>query len=294
MRFVFNAVTTVVIGIIFFFSAYQVFVAPPSNFPVPYDLSVSSGETSSSISQQLVADGVIKSRKTFQLFMVILGGDTHISEGEYLFDRPMSAIAVAMRISGKEFGIARVKVTFPEGFTNKDMTARLAAAFPSFDTGTFSGLAASQQGYLFPDTYKFFPTPLPAALIASFRENYERKVAPLRADIAASGHSEAEIIVMASLIQKEAEGVTDSPVIAGILWKRIQNGMALQVDAAPTSYTHKGLPAAPINNPGLTAIQAAIHPTASPYVYYLHDSSGTVHYASTYQQHEQNIKKYLK
>ncbi len=292
--FFLNAVTMLVIGGIFFFTTYRLFVAPPGNFPVPYDLTVSAGETSSSISQQLVADGVIRSRRTFQLFMVALGGETHISEGEYLFDHPISSLAIALRISGREFGISRTKVTFPEGYTSMQMTTRLGAAFPSFDTAGFAALANASQGYLFPDTYKFFPTPLPDQVIAALKDNYERKVAPLRPEIALTGHTEAEIIIMASIVQKEAAGQADSPVIAGILWQRIQNGMPLQVDAVPSSYTHRGLPNAPINNPGLMAITAAIHPTASAYLYYLHDSSGAIHYASTYQQHEQNIKKYLK
>jgi UPF0755 protein len=149
------------------------------------------------------------------------------------------------------------------------------------------------QGYLFPDTYKFFPTPLPTDVITALKNNYAEKVGPLEAAIVASGHSEHDIIVMASLIEKEAKGSTDSPVIAGILWKRIANGMDLQVDADPWTYSNKGLPVAPVDNPGLVAINAAIHPTASPYLYYLHDASGNVHYASTFAQHQANIKKYL-
>ncbi len=276
------------------FVAYHSFVSAPAAFPLPYHLSVTAGETSSSISRQLANDGVIRSRRTFQFFMVMLGNDTHISEGEYYFSQPLSAMAITLRISGKEFGITKTKVTFPEGYTNDEMASRLVATFPIFDSASFLTLAETSQGKLFPDTYKFFPTPNAEEVVNTMQHNYEAKLAPLRADIAATRHSEAEIIVMASLIQKEAAGAQDSPIIAGILWKRISDGMDLQVDAAPSTYSHKGLPATPINNPGLVAILAAIHPVVSNYVYYLHDSSGTIHYASTYQQHQQNIKKYLK
>ena len=291
--FILNALATIVVAIIFFASMYHVFVAAPNAFPAPYHLTVSSGETSSTISRQLVNDGVIRSRRTFQLLMVALGSDTHISEGQYDFTQPMSALGIAMRLSGKEFGITKTKVTFPEGYTNKDMSARLATVFPDFDTATFLKLTANEQGYLFPDTYRFFATPLPDQVVTALKNDYQQKVASLRTDMTSSGHTEANIIIMASLVQQEAHGPIDSPVIAGILWKRLQNGMALQVDAAPATYGHKGLPNAPIDNPGLIAIEAAIHPTDSPYLYYLHDHSGTVHYASTYQQHQQNIKKYL-
>ena len=70
--------------------------------------------------------------------------------------------------------------------------------------------------------------------------------------------------------------------------------MPIQVDAVPSTYTHKGLPGAPINNPGLAMINAAIHPISSPYLYYLYDKQKVIHYAKTYSEHQANISKYLK
>jgi UPF0755 protein len=70
--------------------------------------------------------------------------------------------------------------------------------------------------------------------------------------------------------------------------------MPLQVDAMPDTYKNKGLPNSPIGNPGLKAIEAAIHPQTSPYLYYLHDKNGNIYYAKTFTEHEVNIKKYLK
>lgn len=246
------------------------------------------------ITKQLYADGAIRSPRTFDIFMRLMGSDTHVSEGEYSFDHPLSSLAMAMRFSGKEFGISKNKVTFPEGFTNTEMAAHLHEIFPEFDGTQFLSLAAAKEGYLFPDTYGFFPTPLPQAVVTAMQEDYETKVAPLRPSIAQSGHSEHDIIVMASLIEKEAHGDNDRAIIAGILWNRIHNGMRLQVDAATVTYSKAGLPANPICNPGLAAIKAAIDPQSSDYLYYLHDASGAIHYASTFNQHEQNIKKYLK
>jgi UPF0755 protein len=292
--FIGSVVLILALGTIFFLSAYKAFIAPPVGFPAPYHLEVSSGANVRTISEQLNADGAIKSKRAFELLMVALGSDTKISEGEYSFEQPTSTIGIALRLSGKEFGIIKQKVTFPEGFSNKDIASRLAAVFPDFDTAGFIALTKDNQGMLFPDTYSFFPTPRPETVVAALQHNYEKKILPLRAEIAASGRTEETVITMASILEKEANGEEDSPVIAGILWKRLQNNMLLQVDAAPTTYTKKGLPAQPISNPGLRAINAALHPTSSSFVYYLHDSSGAIHYASTYQQHEQNIKKYLK
>jgi UPF0755 protein len=283
----------IIIGCIFFAALYTTYVAAPSHFPVPYHLTVSPDETLGTISQQLATDQVIKSPRVFRLWMRILGADKKISEGEYSFDQPLSSLGIALRMSGKDFGIAKNKVTFPEGFTTIDMARHLQDIFPNFDSKQFLLLAKNKQGYLFPNTYGFFPTPLPMTVIDSLQQQYEKKVGPLRPDIAATGHTESDIIIMASLIEKEAYGDNDRAIIAGILWNRINHGMALQVDAAPSTYSRKGLPSSAICNPGLAAIQAAITPVSSSFVYYLHDSSGTIHYASTYSEHQQNIKKYL-
>ena len=98
---------------------------------------------------------------------------------------------------------------------------------------------------------------------------------------------------MASIIEKEARG-SDRGVISGILWKRLSLGRALEVDAAPETYKVKGLPKAPIANPGLAAIKAAIHPENSPYFYYLHDADGNIHYAKSFEEHKRNKELYLK
>ena len=121
---------------------------------------------------------------------------------------------------------------------------------------------------------------------------------------------------MASLIEKEASGEKDRNIVSGILWKRIEKGIPLQVDApflyilgkesseltksdlsinSPfNTYKYKGLTPSPIGNPGLDSIKAAINPEDSPYLYYLHDAEGNIHYARTYSEHQKNIRTYLK
>ncbi|MES2224487.1 MAG: endolytic transglycosylase MltG [Patescibacteria group bacterium] len=291
--FIRSALLILALGTVLFVSAYNAFVAAPSAFPAQYHLTVSSGDNVRTISEQLSSDDAIKSKRAFEILMTALGSDKSVSEGEYSFEQPTSLIGIALRLSGKEFGTMKQKVTFPEGYTNKEMAARLAAVFPDFDTAGFLALAAKDQGMLFPDTYSFFPTPRPETVVTAMKNNYEKKILPIRPEIQATGRSEQSIIIMASIIEKEAKGVEDSPVIAGILWKRLQQGMLLQVDAAPVTYAKKGLPADPIGNPGLRAITAVLYPTSSSFVYYLHDRTGAIHYASTYAQHAQNIKKYL-
>ncbi len=122
--------------------------------------------------------------------------------------------------------------------------------------------------------------------------NYQKKIAPIRPQIKASGKSEKDIITMASIIEREAKG-PDRELISGILWHRLAIGMPLQVDAAPETYKAKGLPKNPIANPGMEAIIAALNPKSSDYIYYLHDKDKNVHYAKSFAEHNANRLKYL-
>jgi UPF0755 protein len=147
------------------------------------------------------------------------------------------------------------------------------------------------------------------------REQFEEAVKPLVQEFATSTRSMKDIITMASIIEKEAGNKTDRRIISGILWKRIDEGMHLQVDVpfyyvmdiaegGPTlkdlatespynTYINKGLPPGPITNPGLDSIRAALNPTPSEYYFYLADSNGVTHYAKTHDGHLANRVKYL-
>ncbi len=129
-------------------------------------------------------------------------------------------------------------------------------------------------------------------------ENFNKKISSILPEISkmekSTGRTEQDILIMASLVERESKGDIDRAVISGILWKRIKLGMPLQVDAALETYKIKGLPKKPIANPGLEAIRAALYPKNSPYLYYLHDKNSVIHYARTFTEHRQNILKYLK
>jgi cell division protein YceG involved in septum cleavage len=183
---------------------------------------------------------------------------------------------------------------------------------------------ASLEGYLFPDTYRVYASSTVAEIIAKMLTNFDAKLTPqLRADIKSQGKSLYDILIMASIIEKEApvnyqtQDNHDAKIISGIFWRRLQAGQALQsdatlsyilqdnqtqhsgstlsVDSPYNTYKYKGLPPGPICNPGLLSIMAAIYPTASAYNYFLTiPKQGTVVYAQTYADHLQNKYKYLK
>lgn len=186
-----------------------------------------------------------------------------------------------------------VRVTFVEGITAQKMATQITETFPDISAETFLAKAQSYEGYLFPDTYFFQSSTTVATILETLRDNFSTKIAPLSSDIRASGHSLADTVVMASLIEKEARTDEDKHLVAGILWNRIHIGMPLQVDAARATYTYKGFPPTPICNPGLDSIEAALYPTKTKYMYYISGKNGLMYYATTFAEHLVNQRKYL-
>lgn len=258
---------------------------------------------------------VIRSESVFQFIVKIFLSGRPVIAGDFAFDAPRDAFHVARMVTGGGFGGTQARITIPEGSSVREIAAIASRAIPGWDAAAFASKAKSKEGYLFPETYIVFKTVTAEELVARLSREYSERTAPLKKEIAASGKTESQIVTMASLLEKEARSASEARVISGILWKRISLGKPLQVDApflyvlGKTSaqltmsdlakdgpyntYTRKGLPAGPIGNPGLAMIGAAIHPEPSAYLYYLHDKSGVIHYAKTYDEHLRNKKKYL-
>ena len=104
----------------------------------------------------------------------------------------------------------------------------------------------------------------------------------------------SEIVVMASILEKEVKTKEEKELVAGVLWKRIKFGMPLQVDASMWTYEYLGLPSKPIANPGLEGIKAAINPQSSLYWYYLSTPDGKTLFSKTLEEHNITKAKYLK
>ncbi len=281
----FGLVTFLVLFYVLFFSA-------PNNFPKGIVISIGKGENLRNLSLDLKQKKVIRSRISFEAFVILLGGERHIAEGDYLLENKLPVFEMARRIVNKDRHLASIKVTIPEGFDNIQIADTFAISLKNFNKDKFLGKA--KIGYLFPDTYFFFSTDDERDVLEYMNQNFNKKLKPYISEIVSSGKSENEIIAMASLIEKEAKGNADRENISGILWNRLAKKMPLQVDSAPETYKARGLPENPISNPGLSSIIAAIHPSISNYLYYLHDKNGLIHYAKTFEEHKINKAKYLK
>jgi len=177
---------------------------------------------------------------------------------------------------------------------------------------------ADLEGYLFPDTYRVYNDASVEDVIAKMLSNFDEKITPeMREDIAIQGKTLHKIIIMASLIEKEVRKVEDMKVVSGIFWNRIERGQPLEscatlayvlgenkpqysiedtkIDSPYNTYQNYGLPPGPISNPGLNAIQAAIYPAKTDYLYFLNElESGETHFAKTFEEHSENKRLYLK
>jgi UPF0755 protein len=279
---------------ILFFMFYVFFLKPPSQFEAGSIKTIESGTSLRKLSRELKEEGYIKSRIAFESFVIMYGGERHLIPGEYLFKNKIPVYEVARRISAGKHGLEIVKITIPEGRNNQEIGKFLETKLPNFKAENFVDLALGREGYLFPDTYFFFPNVLEEVVVQTMKDNFEKKTLSIRGEISKVGKNEKEIITMASILEREAKGDQDREQISGILWKRLSIGMALQVDAAPETYKERGLPDSPIGNPGLESIYASLYPKTTPYLYYLHDKQGMIHYARSFAEHKANIAKYLK
>ena len=280
--------------IILIILGYCFFISAPKDFPVGQTIRIYQGDTLRSISLNLKENKIIRSRRIFEVLVVLHGGEKRIAIGDYLFENKASAFAVSKRLALRQINLASVKATIPEGFDVNDIADIFTTKLYNFNKEKFLLEATPLEGYLFPDTYFFFITDTEKEVLDYMRDNFEKKIKPMIPEIISSKKTEKEIVVMASIIEREASGDDDRGVISGILWNRISKGMPLQVDAAPDTYKTKGLPENPICNPGLETIKSAINPVKSNYLYYLHDKNGIIHYARTFDEHKINKQKYLK
>jgi UPF0755 protein len=272
---------------------YFLFLSAPGDFPLGAVAKIEPGMSLRSVSSILKREHIIRSRVAFESFVIIFGGEKHIISADYLFENKLTVWQVARRIGGGEHHMAPIVITIPEGFDINQIADTAGLKLTNFNKAQFQLEAKGLEGYLFPDTYFFLTNANETDVIKSMSDNFEKKITPLLEDIVSSGKTEKDIIIMASIIEREAKGDMDRGVISGILWKRISMGIPLQVDADRETYKVKGLPENPIGNPGLLAIKAAIHPQSSPYLYYLHDKNGNIYYAKNFTEHKKNILKYL-
>lgn len=278
---------------------------------------ISQGENIRDIAASLKREGFIKSPLVFFFLIKQQGLDDKIQAGDFRLSPSMDALQIAQSLT---HGSLDVWVTFPEGKRATEIAEILAKKLPTYQA-TWTQQLIAKEGYLFPDTY-LIPTDADITLLLRlFANNFAAKYAEAAVG-STSQLTQDQVVILASIVEREAITEDDMKGVASVLENRMNIGMPLgsdvtveyalgyqpvektwwkkdltaddlQINSPYNTRTHAGLPPGPISNPGLTALKSVLHPAKTNYLYFIADTNGKVHFAQTIEQHNANIRKYL-
>jgi UPF0755 protein len=296
-------------------AAYVFLIRPPATFPTGQLVTIPEGQSLSQIAKTLQQNGVISSPFAFKIIVKLWREDKKLHAGDYIFKEPLTVFVIAKRVALGAYGLEPSRFRVPDGATTAQMANIFATVLQRFNRQQFLTKAQPMEGYLFPDTYFFLPNASEDTVIEAMHQNFDTQIASITPMIASSTHSLHDVVIMASIVEREARNYQDRQMIAGVLWRRIKLDMPLQADAtflytigkgtfdltkadlksdSPyNTYTHKGLPPTPIGSPSLDSIKATADPVDKGYLYYMADNGGVTHYCKNYSCQQQNVATYL-
>lgn len=279
------------------------------------------GQSTQLIAERLQEEGLIRSILAFRFVVYQRGLQKSIQAGSFKLTPSLSTSELVQILTK---GTDDIWITIPEGWRREEIAASLVKQdLSDFDEQEFFTLTNNLEGQLFPETYLVSKASTTQAIVNLLHNTFENKVLNLIAENSKNTNlTSDQVLILASLVQRESANDEEMPLVAGILLKRLSIDMPLQVDATlqyikaystaeqtwwstPTTadksldsafntYRNAGLPPAPICNPGLAAIQAVLNPQASNALYYIHDLSGKIHTAETLDGHNANVNQYLR
>jgi UPF0755 protein len=300
-------------------SASAIWIYRDLHTPVPHTkqgqyLEIPRGSSPTSVIATLANKGIIKHKWPLTLYLKLTANGSQLKAGEYHFPSPISPLGVFAKLREGEQRLLRLTVV--EGWTRWDISNAMfkipefhlsepAAALPLMDNVSLISdvdpRANNLEGYLFPDTYEFPPDTTPSELIAIMVKRFRKEWKPEWSQQALSlGFSPREVATTASLIETEAKLSNERPIIASIIYNRLQKRMALAVDStiiyasklegkwrndgkvyksdverrSPyNTRLHPGLPPGPIASPGKSSLEAALYPAQTDYLYYVREPS---------------------
>ncbi|HUZ00429.1 MAG TPA: endolytic transglycosylase MltG [Thermomicrobiaceae bacterium] len=310
-------------------------VASAQSGDQPITFTVQNNETVDSVSNRLQQDGLIRSATYFKLKMRLGNSSSQLKAGQFILHQGMSVDQIITALTTSE-SVKVIEVRFQEGWRAEEYADKLVAVGLISTPDQFLNAMKSNQwnfdfltsrtddqtleGYLFPDTYQFRADATPDDVINTLLQNFNSKVPPdLRAKSQALGLNFNQVMIIASIVEREAVVPGERPIIASVYYNRMKQNMPLQAD--PTvqysagkagdwwpkvtqaaldnssnynTYHQPGLPPSPICSPSLASIEAALNPSKTDYLYFVakNDGSGSHAFATTYQEQLDNIQKY--
>ncbi|MBI2621185.1 MAG: endolytic transglycosylase MltG [Candidatus Levybacteria bacterium] len=307
-----------VLGLLFYFLSLLL----PTGKSDKVEIVILKTQRGDSTALVLEEKGFIRSFAAFNVAYIILGSPK-IEEGGYYFSKNMSTWKIIDELAD---GPDLKEVVITEGLRKEQIGERLGKVLGWTDeeldkwNNVYTEMKPEYtEGVYFPDTY-LIPVKESGPLVAArMINNFNEKFAPYFEQAAAKNIKWTTVLKIASLIEREAAGREDMSLISGIIWNRLENNQRLDIDATIqyaigkrsgnwwsrvsgsdirntdsvyNTYKYSGLPPTPIANPSLSAIKAALNPRQTECFYYLH-SSGQIYCSVTYEEHLENIKKYL-
>jgi UPF0755 protein len=277
---------------------------------------IKNGEGVREIANNLRTQRLIRDPVVFFLLTKLEGLDKKIQAGDFRLNPSMSTQDIATNLT---HGTLDIWVTIPEGLRADEIADLLKTKIPSYKESWRTELEQNE-GYLFPDTY-LIPRDADINLVLTLlKNNFQKKYDGVK-DTKTTALTDAQTIILASIVEREAKYAEDRPLAASVFINRLNIGMALgsdptiqyalgyqadtktwwkkdltvddlKVDSPYNTRLNPGLPPGPISNPGLSAIEAALNPAKTDYLYFYADKQGHLHFATTLQGHQANIQKY--
>jgi UPF0755 protein len=305
--------------------AVHLSLRPVSTSDAEIVVEIPRGSALSGIASRLEAVGVIRSARAFALLARLRGQADALRAGEYALAPSLPPGAVLERIAAG--AVMTHRVMLPEGLRMEEVAARiesaglgsaadfLAVARDPASAAAFGVEGTSLEGYLFPETYelaKGVPARDVARMMVDHFHAVWRTIEPAARE---RGHSMHEVVVLASLIEKETGAPEERPLIAAVFLNRLARGMRLETDPAViygiagfdgnlrrvhledprnpyNTYQHAGLPPGPIANPGAAALRAVVDPAAVDYLYFVARKDGTHQFSRTYAEHVRAVNRF--
>lgn len=288
---------------------------------------IEESDTMGDIASELKSAGIIEYKTLFQIYCHFSDAREKITAGSYELKTTMDYRAIVAAMGKGSSSRITVSVTIPEGYTLRQIfelleeegvntyekLEEMAANYDynfSFLKDIPLGEATRLEGYLFPDTYDFYLGEDPKTVLNKMLVNFDSKVTDeMREAAKEKGYSLHEIIIIASMIERETSG-TDQKDIASVIYNRLKSNSFpylqidatvqyalpdhkeklsledLEVDSPYNTYVHEGLPKGPISNPGLVAINAALNPSRTSYYYYALGEDGVHHFFRSRREHQ--------
>ena len=297
-------------------------------------IEVVSGDTPTTLSEKLLEAGVIKYASVFRIVASMDDSARNLQIGKYELRIGEAYETILFLLSQSPTYRPSVRITFPEGYEVSDIVALFlkngigteagfaAAMDYAYDCAFLPAVGTENrlEGFLYPDTYDFYKDETEVQVFARMIANFNRKIAnaKLEEKATAAGVSVYDALILGSIIQKEGGKISDYAMISSVFNNRIKIGMKLQSDACVSYpipkaerlpsctaeqlktdtpynvYIHEGLPPTPICCCSIEAIVSSCQPAESEYLYFIGTPDGQTIFAKTYEEHVNNVNKYLK